>query len=697
MNGHRPAAVSIPAPAQAQTQAHEIASLHQAILSSASLAIISTRLDGVVTTFNQTAERWLGHSAAEVVGLQTPALWHDGEEVAARAGTLSVELGRKIEPGFEAFVARLGGGRTDEQEWTLVRKDGSRFPARLAASELTNADGVVVGYLGLLSDLSQQKEMERELEKNRTRIRSILSNSLDGVVSFDAIRDEAGTIRDFLFTLINPAAERISRITAAEIIGKRLLEVFPTIVADGLFAKYVSIVETGKPLEFEYLSRRHESPRWYRVAGTKVNDGFSVNYIDITDRKQFEAEILKLNDALETRVEHRTRELSESERRARFLAETMPQIIWTARGDGVHDYHNQRWYAYTGLTEEETRNGGWERVLHPDDRPESLERWTAALRDGTDYEAEYRFRRASDGAYRWHLGRAFPLRDDRGEIALWIGTCTDIDDLKRADEKVRQANEDLERRVLARTAELHEKNIDLESAAKAKNRFLTTMSHELRTPLNCIIGFSELLVDGRLGGLNKTQKEYLDDILASGNHLLQLINDVLDLAKVEAGKIEIVPDTFLLRDAVSQVCSVIHSIVLKNQLRFTTLIAPELGAATLDYKMFKQVLYNLLSNAVKFTKEKGSVTLRIDPAGADRFTVTVEDTGIGIREENLPRLFREFEQLDDSLARQHQGTGLGLALTRRLTEAHGGTIAVASEFGKGSTFTVTLPLVFRPA
>jgi signal transduction histidine kinase len=244
------------------------------------------------------------------------------------------------------------------------------------------------------------------------------------------------------------------------------------------------------------------------------------------------------------------------------------------------------------------------------------------------------------------------------------------------------------------TAALDEKNRALIEAAEAKNRFLTGMSHELRTPLNCIIGFSEILSDDKAGGATAEQKEYLGDILASGRHLLSLVNDVLDLAKVEAGKMTVHPAPFALEAAVGEIGSVMRSALLKNKIRFETFVDPRLGEAVLDVKLFKQILFNLLSNAVKFTDPGGSVGLRLEPAGEGFFSVKVSDTGIGIRAEDLPRLFQEFEQVGGEAAREKLalGTGLGLALTRRIVRLQGGEISVESDYGKGTTFTARLPL-----
>jgi PAS domain S-box-containing protein len=233
----------------------------------------------------------------------------------------------------------------------------------------------------------------------------------------------------------------------------------------------------------------------------------------------------------------------------------------------------------------------------------------------------------------------------------------------------------------------------LHDASRLKSEFLANMSHELRTPLNGIIGFSEFLIDGKPGALNPKQKEYLNDILTSGRHLLRLINDVLDLSKVEAGKMELHPETFAVPQAIEEVCSSVTSSLSKDKsVRVHREIEPEVETVTLDRQKFMQVLYNLLSNAMKFSHDGGEVRIVATQDEAGRMCLKVSDTGIGIRSEDISKLFVEFQQLDSSATRRYEGTGLGLALTKKIVEMQFGTIVVESEAGRGSTFTVTLPI-----
>jgi PAS domain S-box-containing protein len=227
--------------------------------------------------------------------------------------------------------------------------------------------------------------------------------------------------------------------------------------------------------------------------------------------------------------------------------------------------------------------------------------------------------------------------------------------------------------------------------SRLKSVFVANMSHELRTPLNGIIGFSQLLYNGKIEPGSAEYKQSLADILSSARHLLSIINNVLDLAKVESGKMEFAPERIEPALLVEEIRSVLRGVAAQKNIAVATDIAPKLGGALLDPGKLRQVLYNYLSNAIKFSNDGARVTIRMRPAGEAWMLLEVEDTGEGIRDEDLPKLFSEFHQLDSSSSKRHQGTGLGLALTRRIVEAQGGTVGVSSAHGKGSIFWAMLP------
>ena len=272
---------------------------------------------------------------------------------------------------------------------------------------------------------------------------------------------------------------------------------------------------------------------------------------------------------------------------------------------------------------------------------------------------------------------------------------------KRAEEEIRLLNANLEQRVTDRTIQMEAANLQAETANRSKSDFLANMSHELRTPLNSIIGFSEVLEDGLYGDLNDRQKTYAHHIYTSGKHLLSLINDILDLSKVEAGKMEFETSRFPIRAVLDSSVVMVKEKAMKHGIALSVEIEPDADIQVeADERKIKQILFNLLSNAVKFTPEGGRVTVRARMAAVEKggeeqrmLEVSIEDTGSGIKKEDLPRLFGEFTQLNKSaLTKEYEGTGLGLALTKRFVELHHGSVRVESEYGKGSRFYFTLPV-----
>jgi PAS domain S-box-containing protein len=251
----------------------------------------------------------------------------------------------------------------------------------------------------------------------------------------------------------------------------------------------------------------------------------------------------------------------------------------------------------------------------------------------------------------------------------------------------------MEQQLQEKHQELQEQYRLLQKADRLKSEFLANMSHELRTPLNSIIGFCELLYEELVGSLSVKQKSCLSEVLNSSHHLLRLINDVLDLAKVESGKMVFEPEPVELKQLIEDVQAILHPLITSKYLHIDLQIDSSVTGVIIDPAKFKQVIYNYLSNAIKFTSEKGEIRVRISPETPTFFRLEVEDTGIGIRAEDIKRLFIEFQQLDSSTSKQFQGTGLGLALTKHLVEAQDGYVGVRSMPGMGSTFFAVLPRV----
>jgi signal transduction histidine kinase len=301
-------------------------------------------------------------------------------------------------------------------------------------------------------------------------------------------------------------------------------------------------------------------------------------------------------------------------------------------------------------------------------------------------KAEGLFERVRKDGVRFTVALTITLRrDGNGRPAGYVMISKDVSKEKQLETQVRL------------NGELEARNLRVEAATRQKSEFLANMSHELRTPLNGIIGLAELMHDGKVGPVAPDHKEYLRDILTSSGHLMQLINDVLDLAKVESGKIEFHPEVVDVARVVAEVCHILRALSAQKRLRIDCEIDPRVEEIVADPSRLKQILYNFLSNALKFTPDGGRIAVRAMPEGSHDLRLEVTDSGIGIRTEDVEQLFVEFEQLDHGSNKNHAGTGLGLALTRRIVEAQGGHVGVVSTPATGSTFFAVLPRIARSA
>ena len=352
--------------------------------------------------------------------------------------------------------------------------------------------------------------------------------------------------------------------------------------------------------------------------------------------------------------------------RSRFenLLELSPQVVWFGRPDGRITYCNPYWYEYTGLSERETLGYGWTGAIHPEDRDRVAGALQAAMEEGKDFEVELRLR-GKDGKYCWFLKKGRPGRDALGNVDAWLGIAVDIEERKRAEQEAW-------------------------AASQAKSEFLASMSHELRTPLNAIGGYAELLAMGVRGPLNAEQAQDIARIRRSEQHLLTLINDVLNFAKVDAGQTEYRLTAVPVDEALRDTESMIAPQVLAKGLHYSYKGAGKFASVLADPEKLQQIVLNLLGNAVKFTEPGGSITLSSEFAG-QCIEIKVADTGPGIPPEKLDRIFDPFVQAERRLNQPVQGVGLGLAISQDLAEAMAGKITVESEVGQGSTFTLSLP------
>ncbi|MBD2196951.1 MULTISPECIES: hybrid sensor histidine kinase/response regulator [Calothrix] len=420
----------------------------------------------------------------------------------------------------------------------------------------------------------------------------------------------------------------------------------------------------------------------------------------ITERLKIEAELRKYQNHLEELVNIRTNEivqtnqklqqevterqrileaLRQSEERYRYLAEAIPQLVWTADANGECDFFNENWCNYTGLTIEQSLGSGWVAALHPDDVQITYETWLNAISNSSLYETEYRFKRAFDNTYRWQLARGLPLKDNQGYVVKWFGTSTDIHEQKEIQQERAELLE-LEQAARAKA----------ETANRIKDEFLAVLSHELRTPMNAILGWSKLLQTSNLEPEKTLQA--LATIERNAKLQMQLIEDLLDISRILQGKLTLNVTTIYLESIIWAALETMSVAAQTKSIQVSTVFAANVGPVLGDATRLQQVVWNLLSNAVKFTPNGGRIEVRLSKA--DSYAqIIVSDTGKGISPEFLPYAFDYFRQADSSSTRRFGGLGLGLAIVRNIVEMHGGTVTALSQGeNQGATFTVNLPL-----
>ncbi|MBD2203471.1 PAS domain S-box protein [Calothrix sp. FACHB-1219] len=394
---------------------------------------------------------------------------------------------------------------------------------------------------------------------------------------------------------------------------------------------------------------------------------------DITERKQTQEKLHNLSDRLNLAL--------------------AAGAIGTWDWDLVHEAEwDDRMYELYGMQRSEipATYQDWQNAVYPDDLADVEAALQAAVRGEKEFNTEFRIVHP-DGSIHFIRAAALVQPNEQGEPQRMVGINYDITERKRAEAQLYQINQ-----------ELTQANIQLARATRLKDEFLANMSHELRTPLNAILGMSEAFQEGVLGEINYQQAKAIATIERSGRHLLELINEILDLAKIESGKLELQLSDSPVKSLCHSSLLFVQQLAFNKNLRLMTDIAESLGSMQADERRLRQVLINLLSNAIKFTPAGGVVTLKVwlevaegenSPSSVPHINFSVSDTGIGIASEDIHKLFQPFIQLDSSLNRQYDGTGLGLALVQRIIALHGGTVSVTSQVGEGSCFTVRIPYI----
>ncbi|MEO8450933.1 MAG: PAS domain S-box protein [Gemmatimonadota bacterium] len=589
--------------------------------------------NGRLLQMNDAFCRIVGYSREELRALHFPDLTHPDDR--PRDAVLLDSVRR--------------GARSYVREKRYVRKDGSIVWVRVNGASIGGSDDTAFGMMVVVEDISARIEAETALRESEERFRVALQHSPVGVFTQD---------RNLRYTW----SQRPNSREGGSVLGKTDADVLSPEAAAPFMAMKQRVLATGVGLRTEVSVVRDGQEHCYDLTVEPLRDadgqvvGLTGAAMEITDRKQIEESLRR------------------SERELRELADAMPQIVWAARPDGVIDYYNERWYEFSGMGRGEPGPHS-KQFAHPEDVARATASYDQSIRTGEPYELEYRLKDRSSAGYRWFLDRGLPVRDESGAIVRWFGTCTDIDESKRASMALREAEQSLRR------------------ADRRKDEFLAMLAHELRNPLAPALNALHILRSKRSAD---PDVEWAHELLnRQTRQLVRLVDDLLDVSRITQDKLELRKERVVLADAVTMAVDSGRSFIEQFGHELTVSLPPEPVFLDADPVRLSQAFANLLNNAAKFTGRGGKIGLLATIQGND-VVVSVHDTGIGIAQSALPTIFDMFVQADRSVERSQSGLGIGLTLVKRLVEMHGGTIEVTSELGRGSEFTLTLPMALEP-
>lgn len=642
--------------------------LQAVINASTHVAIISTDPTGLIRIFNTGAARMLGYTADEMVGKQTPTVIHLASEVLERGAELTRELGRPV-AGFDVFVEYPRQGKHEEREWTYVRKDGSQLTVNLVVTPIQDAQGAISGFLGVAIDVSEHRRAREARAAEQRRLTAFVEHAPAAIAMFD---------RDLRYIAASGRWMIDYRLEGQQIIGRSHYDVFPR------------IPQRWKDIHARCLAgsvERNDDDVWQPTAGERRQHlRWEVRPWFITD-DQIGGIIMFTEDI--TVLKETEAALNESRERFELAVRGSSDGIWDWNILTGDVYYSPRFKELLGYDDAEFPNhiNSIKQHLHPEDLEIVCDGLDQHFHVGQPYDVILRLR-AKSGDWLWFRSRGEAIRDADGTPWRMTGSLSDISGLKQAElDLAEQAN------VLALARD------QAEAANLFKSAFVANVSHEIRTPMTAILGYVDLLADPHLTA--DLRASHIDTIKHAGQHLLTIINDILDLSKIEAGKLVVERIPMSPAELVRDVISFLESEARSRGLMLTAQFEGPIPQSILsDPVRVRQILVNLLGNALKFTPQ-GWVKLTVKlittgPQTEPQLAFEIQDTGIGMTDAQMVELFQPFKQADASTTRKFGGTGLGLTICLHLTQLLGGDISVRSEPGRGSTFVATIAVGTAP-
>ncbi|WP_172632565.1 PAS domain-containing protein [Methanohalophilus mahii] len=595
--------------------------------------MIQHSTDAIIYTTPDFTINFVNRSAEEMFGWTLP-------EIKGKPITILHDQELTSQQKKEMF-SNLYSGKAHEIEGSRKRKDGSTFYCQIKISPLFTEKSRIYGYMGIIRDITEEKQNEDSLVKELDLLTGLIGTARVIVT----VLDRQGKI-----VYCNPHTEKITGYKLKEIKG------------DDWFSRFIPVREKERIRSvFKKAICGHPTKGNVNPIDTKEGKEIIVEWYD-TALKNDEGEVtglLSIGNDITQRVE--------AEEKLKTIYENMPGGILMIGQDYIIKDVNYRTCEITGYKREELVGQLCDIVCPKGSSSKQCPIWE-------DGQEEFR---GMDTSIKCKNGIKKPILKNAQEITI------------KGDTYILELFQDISQRKNAEENAIEAKKA-AEQANQTKSEFLANMSHELRTPLNSVIGFSDILSKEVRGKLNDSQKKYVSNITKSGSHLLSLINDILDLSKIEAGQKQLEYSSFDLHEALDEISILIKPLISKKNIDLQMDLPPEDSRVYADRKKFKQIMYNLLSNASKFTPDKGTITI-VANQEKDKLKVAVQDTGMGIPEADQATIFEPFQQVKSAKSSEYKGTGLGLSLARELVEMHGGQVGLKSEVGMGSTFTFTIP------